>query len=117
MAYWLRAAPALLSGVVLSAHFLRQGSLAAALICLGLPAAALILRRYWALVATRMLLWMGALLWALNALRMAQHRAGLGEPWHRLVLILGAVAAGTAFSAWLLGGKIVRERMRVPTGN
>lgn len=117
MAYWLRVIPALLSGVVLSAHFLRQGSLAAVLICLGLPAAALIMRQNWALVATRLLLWTGALLWVLNGLRMAQNRAGRGEPWHRLAFILGAVAVWTALSAWLLGGKTIRERMRAPAGS
>lgn len=115
MSYWLRAAPALLSSVILGAHFLRQGSLTAASICLALPLAALLLRLNWALPATRLLLWTGALLWILNGIRIAQDRMGRGEPWQRMALILGAVALWTAFSAWLLSGKIVAERMRAST--
>lgn len=117
MSYWLRAVPALLSAVILGAHFLRQGSLTAALICLALPLAALILGRNWALPATRLLLWTGALLWIFNGFRMAQDRMGRGEPWQRMALILGAVALWTAFSARLLAGKIIEERMRVSTEN
>lgn len=114
MAYWLRALPALLSAVTLCAHFLRQGSLLAALICLGLPAAALVARLDWALLGTRLLMWTGSALWIINAVRMAQGRAGRGEPWHRLAFILGAVALWTAFSAWLLHGKTFSSRLRAP---
>mgnify|MGYP001616558067 CR=1 FL=1 len=115
MAYWLRVSPALLSGLLLGAHFLRQGSLLAALICLGLPTAALIMRRDWALAATRLLMWTGALLWILNGYRLTQARVNRGEPWQRLAFILGAVAVWTASSAWLLGGKTISARMRAPT--
>lgn len=117
MEYWLRSSPALLSGLLLSAHFLRQGSMLAALICLGLPAAAVIMRRDWALLGTRLLLWTGCLLWLLYGFRLAQDRAGRGEPWHRLACILGSVAVWTALSAWLLGGKTVRARMRASAGS
>ena len=117
MSYWLRVGAALLSSLILSAHFLRQGSLTAALICLGLPVAALILRQGWALFGTRLLLWTGVMLWVLNMVRgMAQGRAGRGEPWHRLAFILGAVALWTAASAWLISHKTVTERMRAPAG-
>ncbi len=116
MSYWLRAGAALLSSLILSAHFLRQGSLTAALICLGLPAAALILRQGWALFGTRLLLWTGAMLWVLNLIRMAQARAGRGEPWHRLAFILGAVALWTAVSAWLISHRSISGRMRAPAG-
>lgn len=117
MSYWFRAIPALLCGAILGAHFLRQGSLIAALICLILPVTALILRRDWALTSTRLLLWTGAALWLLNGFRMAQDRLDRGEPWQRLALILGSVAVLTALSAWLLGDKAVQERMRVPKEN
>lgn len=117
MSYWLRAIPALLCGAILGAHFLRQGSLLAPLICLALPAAALILRRDWALASTRLLLWTGAALWLLNGFRMAQGRIERGEPWQRMALILGSVAVLTALSAWLLGDKAVQERMRAPKEN
>lgn len=112
MAYWLGVLPSVVSGLLLGAHFTRYGALVPAAICLAGPAAAAVSRRDWAINASRLLMWTGVLLWLAGAWQMAQVRRVSGQPWLRLVFILSAVAAWTAFSGWLLGRKRVREGLR-----
>jgi hypothetical protein len=97
----LRTIPAILAALALGAHFLRAGSHVAAAACLVLVPAFLVphpaIRRF-----SRIVLAAGAALWLITAWRIARFRLAAGEPYLRMLAILGAVAAFTALAAWVL---------------
>jgi hypothetical protein len=104
---WLLA-PAGLSLVVLGAHFLRAGHVVLvvlALVMLG----QLFVRRPWAGRAVQVALVLGALEWVRTTLVLTGERASMGRPFGRMAVILGAVAALCALSAWLLRAERARR--------
>ena len=94
----LRLLPVALSAVLLAAHFSRAGLSLGVALALGFPLL-LFVRRPWAARTVQVLLLAGALEWTRTAALLAARRIELGQPWLRLVAILGAVAAFTAASA------------------
>jgi hypothetical protein len=106
----LRRIPALFSLLLLGAHFLRFGHvvLVACCLLLGIP---LFIRRTAAQAIVSWVLGAGALIWIWTLVGDARERLAFGEPWIRLVVILGAVALFTAWSAWLL-----RQKPQLPSG-
>ncbi len=90
--------PAALSALVLAAHFLRGGNYLVVLALLAFVPL-LAVRRRWVPVVVRLTLWLGAAVWLYTLARFAAERMRLGEPWLRLAVILGGVAAFTALSA------------------
>jgi hypothetical protein len=88
--------------VLLAAHFYRAGGylLAAASFAL---IALLFLAQPWAARLLRGLLFLGALEWLRTAWVLAAHRAAIGQPSLRMLVILGSVAAVTACAAVLAG--------------
>lgn len=105
-----RLIPACLASLILGAHFLRQGGLMMAGICLALPLLALFVRRLWALRPLQGLLWFGVFIWTAAALELGQERMAAGRPFMRMACILGGVAVFTAVAAWLLGRPALLER-------
>jgi hypothetical protein len=89
-----------LSLLVLGAHFMRSGlgvfvALALLLVLL-LP-----VRRRWVARTVQLVLVLGSLEWVRTLVQLAMWRNQHGEPFLRMVLILGAVAAVTLGSAML----------------
>jgi hypothetical protein len=99
--------PIVLSILVLAAHFLRGGGPVITLAVLGLLAL-LPVRRPWAARVVQVALALGALEWVRTLVTLAMWRSQAGEPFARMALILGTVAAVTAGSALLFE----RPRMR-----
>jgi hypothetical protein len=93
--------PAVLSLLVLGAHFFRAGWLIAVLVCL-LAIVLLLIPKRWSMRAVQVLLIIGTLKWLRATYLFVGERAAYGLPWTRLAIILGAVAGLTAFSALLL---------------
>lgn len=94
---WLLVLP-MLALVLLAAHLLHAGWLALAglaLLLIGL----LLVRRPWAARAVQLVLAIATVEWALTAYGLAQLRLGHGQPYLRLVAILGTVAVLTALAA------------------
>lgn len=100
----LRRIPAVLSALVLAAHFLRAGRPLATASLVMLPILFFV-RTRWAVLASRGILLAGAAVWVVTAGRLARARLAAGEPYARMAVILGAVAAFTAVAAWLLPGE------------
>ncbi|OIN93093.1 MAG: hypothetical protein AUJ20_05355 [Comamonadaceae bacterium CG1_02_60_18] len=93
--------PVGVSFLLLSAHFMHADNavmVAAALALLGLLA----LRQRWVPPVLQVALVLGALEWLRTGVLLVQERSAMEQPWTRLALILGAVAALTALSALLL---------------
>ena len=95
----LRRLLATLAALLLAAHGLRSGFLPVVLGGIALAVLAWI-PRAWAFQALRAGLGLGVLEWLRVLVTRAQERAGMGEAWLRMAVILGAVALVTALAAW-----------------
>lgn len=105
--------PIVLSLLVLAAHFLRGGGLLVTVALLGLLAL-LAVRRPWVPRLMQAVLGLGALEWIRTLVTLALRRSELGEPYLRMVLILGAVVAVTGVSALLFETRKLRRIYRTP---
>ena len=92
--------PIVLSLVVLAAHFLRGGSIVLVVAILALVAL-LPLRRRWIARLVQAVLFLGAAEWARTTTLLAISRSEQGEPFLRMVVILGAVTIVTLASGLL----------------
>jgi hypothetical protein len=88
--------------LLLAAHFFRGGLFALAALAIGLVTL-LFVPRAWAALVLRTALALGSIEWLRTAWDLAERRALAGQPYTRMLLILGAVAAFTAVAAWLAG--------------
>ena len=84
--------PVVLSLLVLGAHFLRFGHWVGVVASVALVAL-LAVRRPWVPRLMQVVLVLGAVEWLRTLLDLAQMRAATGEPYARMTIILGAVAA------------------------
>ena len=107
----LALVPAALSVVVLAAHFLRAGWLPLVVILIALVPL-LGLRRRWVPRVFQVILGFGALEWLRTLLELRELRVMLGQPYARMVAILGGVALFTAVAAALFEVPTVRNWYR-----
>jgi hypothetical protein len=107
----LRLLPATIGFVLLAAHFFRAGNTALVLFSLASPLIFLV-RRPWVPPAVQLALVLGGLEWSRRAIELVLQRQAVGEPWFRLGVILGAVAAFTFASALALGSPVLKRRYR-----
>lgn len=106
---FLRLFPAILSTLVLGAHFSRAGMLGGVIVTLSfLPL--LFVRRPWVAWVYQAMLLLGAAEWIRTLVEIMQRRQAMGEPWKRMAIILGVVAVVTAASALAFHSKALRER-------
>jgi len=101
--------PAALAFALTAAHGLRLGDMGLFAACLGC-AGLLFSRRAFVRLAAIPLLCGAALFWAHTALELAALRRAFGEPWLRMGLILGAVAALCLVAAWLMTTASAKKR-------
>ena len=100
--------PIVLSLVVLGALFMRFGNtlgMVAVLLLIGI----LFVRQQWAARLVQVALVLGTIEWVHTLYVMAQLRIAFGQPYTRLVLILGAVIAITLASALLFQTKELKN--------
>jgi hypothetical protein len=100
--------PVVLSIIVLGAHFLRGGSMLVVLGVLTLLAL-LPFRRPWVARVVQLVLILGALEWVRTLVMLTMRRSARGEPFLRMAVILGAVAAVTLGSGLLLESEAFRR--------
>lgn len=105
----VRLLPVILSFALLAAHYYRAGMLIVAAVSVLLPLL-LLFRRWWVPPLIQALLVLGALEWIRTLYLLASLRIALDQPWGRMTLILGAVAAFSALSALVFTNRRVRER-------
>ena len=104
--------PVVLSLVVLGAHFMRYGNsvgVVGALVLIAL----LIVRRPWVARLMQVVLVLGALEWAHTIYELVQVRAAQGQPFTRMTVILGVVAAVTLCSALLFQSPALKKIYRL----
>jgi hypothetical protein len=100
--------PAVLSLAVLGAHFLRNGSPIGVFAALSLIAL-LFLRRPWVARVMQVVLVLGTLEWLRTMYELGHMRALQGQPYGRMLVILGIVAAVTLCSALLFQSRTLRK--------
>ena len=98
--------------LLLGAHFFRAGSATFAGLCAALVAL-LFVRATWAARTVQVALAIGMLEWLRTAWVFAAARAAADQPYARLLVILGAVAALTAIAAWIVGRRPLRQHFRL----
>lgn len=99
LVFVLQTLPAFVSALLVAAHFLRAGNGSGVAVALAVAILAWIPRRA-ADLAVSVALLAGTLEWSLTAWRIARIRIGLGQPYGRMLAILGIVAALCLFAAW-----------------
>ena len=100
--------PVVLSLAVLGAHFLRYGSSIGVLAAL-LLIALMFLRRPWVARVMQVVLVLGTLEWLRTMYELGHMRALQGQPYGRMLVILGIVAAVTLCSALLFQSKTLKK--------
>lgn len=105
---FLLVLPAIVSSVVLGAHFLRAQILPLVAVCALFPLI-LLFKRRWAAKAMQLFLCFGAGVWGWTALELAQQREATGDPWTRMALILGGVSLLALLSALLFQTRRLRN--------
>ncbi len=108
----LQLLPAALAAVVLAAHFLRSGHVLLMLASLGLVAL-MFVRRPWAARLIQIALVLATFEWLHTLVLLIVFRRQTGQPFTRLAIILGCVAAVTAASALMFRARALRERFRL----
>jgi len=88
--------------LLLAAHFFRGGLFLLAAVSFGLTALVFV-SRPWAALLLRTALALGSIEWLRTAWVLSERRALAEQPYMRMLLILGAVAALTLVAAWLAG--------------
>ena len=106
---FLRLLPVILSFLLLGAHFLRDGLLPLAIAAVALPLL-LLLRGKWVPRLFQVLLGLGALEWLRSLYLLAAMRIAWEQPWGRMALILGGVAAFTALSMLVFRSRALKAR-------
>ena len=94
--------------LLLGAHFFRAALVPHTVVCLGLVAL-LFVRTAWAARTLQVALALGTLEWLRTAWEFASIRVEFGQPYGRLLAILGMVAAVTAVAAVLLSARAARN--------
>lgn len=107
----VRFLPVILSCLLMAAHVLRTVGLTAALVVMLLPLV-LSVRQPWVPLFMQGALGLAVLEWVRTAVVLAQGRMAEGEPWLRMVVILGAVVAVTAAAVLVFRQPAVRRYFR-----
>ncbi|MCC7262029.1 MAG: hypothetical protein IT369_05820 [Candidatus Latescibacteria bacterium] len=104
----LQLLPAILSLLVLGAHFLRAGNMAMLLLSL-VMLCLLAVRRPWAARVVQAALFLGTAEWVRTLAGLAALRAEAGQPVLRMLLILVGVALVTGASALVFRSSRLRQ--------
>jgi len=98
--------------LLLGAHFFRAGLVPLTVACLALLGL-LFVRSAWAVRTLQIAFMLGTLEWLRTAWVFASTRAVAGQPYGRLLMILGGVALLTALAAIVLKSKVARQHFRL----
>ena len=108
----LKLVPVIISGLLLSAHFLRAELFPLVVLSLAFPAL-LLLKRPWAARLVQIILVLGALEWIRTLLVLVGQRRTAEQPWTRLAIILGLVAVFTGCSALVFCWASLKKRYKL----
>ena len=108
-----RLALPFLALVLLGAHFYRAGDWALLAIAVALLALFFV-RHAWAARTLQAGIVLGALEWLRTTAALVAQRQGMGAPYLRLAVILGAVTLVTVLAVFVFRSAVVRRHFRMP---
>jgi uncharacterized membrane protein YkgB len=97
--------------LLMTAHFLRTGSVIGAALYLATPLLFLV-RQRWSLLLLQVLVYAAAIIWLGTTWQLVSMRQSLGQPWFLAATILVTVAAISVLAGELLSCDTVKERYR-----
>ena len=108
----LRLFPVIFSFLILSAHFSRAGSPLLLIIFLLLPLL-LFIKKTWVVRLIQIFLVIGSIEWIRILFVYTNERQAIGQPYIRLIIILGVVALFTGLSALVFRNQALRKRYKL----
>ena len=105
----LRLTPVVLSLIILAAHFLRAENMFVVVILIA-SLVLLLVKRPWIVRVIQTILVLGAIEWVLTLSELMSRRIEMGQPYMRLVAIIGSVAFLTAVSGLVFRSESLRNR-------
>ena len=105
----LRLFPVIFSFLILSAHFSRAGLSLFSLVFF-LISLLLFIKQVWVVRTIQILLIFGSIEWIRTLFIYVNERQAIGEPYIRLVAIIGIIALFTGLSALSFRNQILKER-------
>jgi hypothetical protein len=109
---FIRLLPAIISLLLLGAHYYRAGIIPLVAI-MGTGVLILLIRRAWAARIVQVLLLVGGIEWVRTVFGLVTMRQSMGMPWIRLALILGGVALLAIGSIFIFRAGSVRRRYKL----
>ncbi len=104
--------PVIFSFLILSAHFSRAGLTILSILFLLIPLT-LFLKQGWVTRLIQIILILGSIEWIRALFIYANERQAIGEPYIRLVIILGIVALFTGLSALVFRNQSLKRRYKL----
>jgi hypothetical protein len=101
----------IVASLLITAHFLRAGSVIGVALYLATPLLFLV-RERWSLLLLQALVYAAAIIWLGTAWQLVSMRQSLGQPWFLAATILVTVAAISGLAGGLLSCDTVKERYR-----
>jgi hypothetical protein len=108
----LRLLPVIFSFLILSAHFSRGDLFVFSIIFLFIPLL-LFIKNGWVVRTIQILLICGSIEWVRSLFIYISQRQTMGEPYLRLVIIIGIVALFTGLSALVFRNSALKERYKL----
>ena len=109
---FVRLLPPIISLLLLSAHFSKLNMMLLSFIFIGLPFL-LFIKKKWSARIIYILLIIGSLEWIRTIFHYVNQRQSVGEPYFRLIIIIGVVAIFTAFSTLVFRNSKLKERYNI----
>ena len=108
----LKLIPVFISFILIGAHFLRTGLYSIVIFIIAIPLL-LLIKKKWVPRIIQLALVLATLEWIRTILFSIEERMAYGEPWARMVLILGLVAVFTACSSLVFLFRSLKKRYRL----
>lgn len=107
----LRVVLIILTYILLSAHFLREGEMVLTVFYLFIPFL-LFIKKRWSIIIVQIFTYGGVLVWFFTLYILINERMALGIPWVRMAIILGVVIIFALISGLLLNSPVVKEKYK-----
>lgn len=108
----LKLTPIYISALIMAAHFFRIRLDLIVVLSICFPFL-LLFKTKWAVRLVQIILLLGAIEWIRTIYLLVNERITTGEPWIRLVIILGIVALFTGFSSLVFKIRSIKERYKL----
>jgi len=105
----LRISLLIITYLLLSAHFLRDGDTLLSIACLIIPFL-LFIKKKWSLIVVQLFTYLGVIVWIMTLINLINERVQSNDQWIRMILILLLIIALTTYVSIFLNSKIIKDK-------